>query len=109
MAVAPSIKDGFFQSSLSCSLSIFAGSVSEYPRPEGRGRRKAPGEGPQRLAPVFGARHQNFEAQRGKNALRVKVPHPSLSHPGEGVKARAKGELHRSMRKSTISNKGRGS
>jgi hypothetical protein len=26
---------------------------------------------------------QNFEAQRGKNVLRAKVPHASFSHPGE--------------------------
>ena len=49
------------------------------PRPDGRGRREAPGEGPQRLAPVFGARHQNFEAQRKK--LRCALRSHTLPSP----------------------------
>ena len=83
--------------------------VFEY----GRGKKRAspttkrlsifsPGN-PIALTNGLGARHQNSKAQRRKNALRAKVPHPSLSHPGEGVKPRAKGELHCSMIKYTVS------
>jgi general secretion pathway protein I len=38
------------------------------PLPEGRGRREAPGEGPQRGAPIFGAGHQNSAPGRSQNA-----------------------------------------
>src|SRR6266567_9229506 len=36
----------------------------------------------------------------------AKVPHPSLSHPGEGVTPRGEGELHCRVRKSTVSDCG---
>ena len=77
---------------LTVGYSIMAGGSPEAvlspesPRPDRRAtvsRREASGEGPQRLAPVFGAGHQNSDARRWKIALCAKVPHPSPCRPGE--------------------------